>query len=335
MGQWVSWCNRRQAAAEETDTCLNDYVPAASRCTVKVVVTNLAGESIVLETLPVSAPLQEVHAFVKEQWKVPPLAQQLVLGGRIVEVPPAQSVGKALGVPNGGEVELSCVRGQLPLEEQSRLDEALMLAAARGDCPEIASLLTDGARPAGPLGRAREGAPRPQDGEFATDEPSDAEGGRTPSPLLLALAAGHAEAAELLRGRGAPEPSLELSQWLPARAFSHGDFAEVVRLLAHNADPNIRLRRGQGIRDTSSGCPLHVCCAQHQRPGAAALAELLLQLNADPNSLDGEGDTPLAHARYFRAENVAAVLRAHGAKVQGPYYNTLFQGPRRLFGLQS
>ena len=85
-------------------------------------------------------------------------------------------------------------------------------------------------------------------------------------------------------------------------------------------DVNAWLLRGDGILDTSGGTPLHACCAQHALPGAAAVVTLLCRLRADVNAGDSEGDSPLAHARYFGAKEIEQVLRSYGAKLKGPYY---------------
>lgn len=317
-------CKRRQVVAGDEE---------GLRGTAIVTVRNLAGNSIVYEEVSVHSPLQELRAFVKEKWGMPVAAQRLVLNGKTVEAPGSQAIGRALQVTDGGEVEVSCIRTELPHEEQRRVDEALLLAAARGDCAAIAELIADGARPAGLTRRPRE-EEEGEEGESLVSEPSDTEGGRSPSPLLLARVGGHKAAVQLLLDHGAPEPHLKPRQWSSmGRALGQADYAEAARLLAHKADPNTRLHRGEGILDTSSGSPLHACCAQHKRPGTAALAELLLHLGADHSIADSEGDTPMAHARYFGADNVRDVLKAHGAKVAGPYYSTLFTAHRRLFGI--
>lgn len=151
-----------------------------------------------------------------------------------------------------------------------------------------------------------------------------------PEPLAFAVAAGNEAAAKLLRDAGAVEPNLEPRSGTLGRALGRGDVADSVRLLAQGTDPNVRLRRGEGVRDTDHGCPLHACCALHERLGVSALAELLCRLRADPAAKDCEGDSALAHARYFGAGEIYEVLKEHGAKVEGPFYS---RNPiRRLLG---
>lgn len=154
---------------------------------------------------------------------------------------------------------------------------------------------------------------------------------RAPTPMLIALAADNSDAIQMLQKAGAPEESLgatkgksnrRLFQRSPlAQAFANRDLAAVVRCIGQStADINQRLLRGEGIADTGGGTPLHACCAQHRLPGIASVVELLCRKKANVNAEDDEGDSPLAHACYFGAREVEAVLRAHGGQVRGPYY---------------
>merc|ERR1711966_638255 len=70
-----------------------------------------------------------------------------------------------------------------------------------------------------------------------------------------------------------------------------------------------------------SGTPLHACCAMHAQAGALEMVHLLLKKGADIAAGDAEGDTPLSHARYFRADEMYAVLERNGAKLGGPFYS--------------
>merc|ERR1712232_197959 len=110
------------------------------------------------------------------------------------------------------------------------------------------------------------------------------------------------------------------------------DLTDVVRFLARGADPNTRLRRGEGVRDTGCGVPLHACCAMHQIPGVVPVVELLLRLRADAGQTDEEGDSPLSHAKYFGAKNVYAILESHGAQLRGPYYSAVHRAGRTFLG---
>merc|ERR1712217_275722 len=149
-----------------------------------------------------------------------------------------------------------------------------------------------------------------------------------PSPLLLAIAVGDDSLVSLLQEANAEEPQLKPHSTSFAAAFRNHDLSDVVRFLARRADPNFRLRRGEGVRDTGSGTPLHALCAMHHQPGAVAVVELLLRLRADAGASDAEGDSPLAHARYFGATDIYSVLEDRGAKLQGPYYSAVHRAGR-------
>merc|ERR1712130_1069697 len=73
-------------------------------------------------------------------------------------------------------------------------------------------------------------------------------------------------------------------------------------------------------REASFGTYLHACAAMHRLPGAYETAQLLICLRADLNAGDAEGDSPLAHARYFEAHELHALFKGRGAKLEGPYY---------------
>merc|ERR1719152_659838 len=100
-------------------------------------------------------------------------------------------------------------------------------------------------------------------------------------------------------------------------AFRLNNFVEIVRCIAAGGDVNTRLLRGEGIRDTSRGTPLHACCAMStSRPREAiVLAYLLIAKKANVQAGDGEGDTPLAHAKYFKADAMYQHLERSGAEL--------------------
>jgi len=143
------------------------------------------------------------------------------------------------------------------------------------------------------------------------------------TPLLVALAAGHQELAGDFRQLGAKEADLEPSAagGLP-EAFARKDFPDVARHLARGTDLNVRMQtRTGGLALASSyGVPLHVCAALHRLPGAFETAQLLVRLRADLNAGDAEGDSPLAHARYYGAREIHALYEGSGALLLGPFY---------------
>ncbi|CAJ1341257.1 unnamed protein product [Effrenium voratum] len=143
--------------------------------------------------------------------------------------------------------------------------------------------------------------------------------GHTPAPFFVARAAKDSKAEGLLRDAGASESDDEDFASL-RKAFAAKSLSGAVKCLARGADVNTWLRRGDGVMDTSGGTPLHACCAQHGQPGAAAVVALLLRMRADINAGDSEGDSPLAHARYFGAKEIEQLLRQHGGQLKGPYY---------------
>jgi hypothetical protein len=148
------------------------------------------------------------------------------------------------------------------------------------------------------------------------------------TPLMMALAVGNDELVQLMRDSGAAEPDMKpttnsLAEAL-GRMSNNEDFAEIVRHLAAGADVNTELRRGEGIRATGRGRPLHACCALKSHEGAYETAQLLITLGADMSLGDQEGDTPLAHAKYFGATEIFALYERNGAMVGGPFY--------RMFG---
>lgn len=263
---------------------------------VSVTVVSLGGERLLLPPLGVGTLLCELKELVAQRWGMHLSVQRLVLGDRVVEGD-AKPLGQLLGVPAGGDVELSCVRAAYPRG-------ALLRATARGDHVEMAQAINEG--------------------QGLEDSAL--------SPLMVALAAGDDHAVGLLRDAAVPEPVMRPRVSTLGQAFRRGDLADVVRLLALRADPNEGLFRGEGLRQTNSGSPLHACCALCHDAGAVAVVELLCRLRADVTSRDSEGDSPLAHACFFRADEIYAALEGHGAKILGPYYTLVHVLGRRYLG---
>jgi len=73
----------------------------------------------------------------------------------------------------------------------------------------------------------------------------------------------------------------------------------VALLIAHGADVN------RGNLDT----PLAMAAGT----GDSAMVGLLLRAGADPNTLKGHGKTPLQVALSWKYEDIARMLREHGA----------------------
>ena len=124
------------------------------------------------------------------------------------------------------------------------------------------------------------------------------------SLLMLASYHGHAETVRVLLDHGGdPELANDRGQTPLAAAAFKGD-ADVVRLL---------LERGAEIdaRDQDSGAtPLYNAASW----GKLDVARLLVEKGADVNARNKSGKTPLAAAEENGFTEVAAFLRAHGAK---------------------
>jgi len=277
---------------------------------------------------------------VKQQWGMPFVAQRFILDGTLLVADDSTEVGVALAPVRDSDceeatltssttrtaephvVELSVVRAVLPPEVQLQIDRMLLIATASGDHEAMAGALAEGASVNCVAAHVDAASPMKK-----------AELMRSlPDPLLIALAARDEAAAMILRDAGATEPDTQPKMATLGQAFRKADLSDVARHLVHGASPNLRLHLGEGIRDTAHGTPLHACCAMHHLDGAAAIAALLCRLGADAAARDAEGDSPLAHARYFGANEVYDVLKANGAQVQGPYYSTVHIAGRRLLG---
>jgi len=111
---------------------------------------------------------------------------------------------------------------------------------------------------------------------------------------MVAIANADQTLCEQLRNAGASEPDMVPKTRSIQEAFTSKDFVEVLRRIAAGDDVNAKLSRGQGVQATSSGTPLHACCAMHQIPGSSEMAQFLIRKGADLAAGDAEGDTPLA-----------------------------------------
>mmetsp|Transcript_52888 Transcript_52888/g.113366 ORF Transcript_52888/g.113366 Transcript_52888/m.113366 type:complete len:370 (-) Transcript_52888:272-1381(-) len=144
------------------------------------------------------------------------------------------------------------------------------------------------------------------------------------SPLLVALVAGHDEIASDFRQLGAEDVNLKPSATTDlTAAFACRDFPDIVKHIAQGADLNMRMVRNLAhVTWATNVCtPLHACVALHKMPGAYEVAQLLVKLGADMNAGDAEGDSPLAHTRYFGAHEMHDLYLSKGAKLVGPYYD--------------
>lgn len=142
------------------------------------------------------------------------------------------------------------------------------------------------------------------------------------TPLMMAIAAGDDTVADALRQAGAQELVMTPETDDMGEAFRTGNISDVVRHIASGADVNMRLTSGEGIIASAEGRPLHAACALVNTEGAYEVALLLLRRKADVSAGDAEGDTPLSHARYHKAEELYGLLEGNGARIGGRYYST-------------
>lgn len=140
------------------------------------------------------------------------------------------------------------------------------------------------------------------------------------SPLALAVACKDREATKILLEAGAVLPDMTTTLPNFEEAWRAKDLPEIVRQIAAGADVNTSLAGGGGVVESRFGTPLHAVCKMHREPGAYEVLVLLLRRRADPAKGDAEGDNALAHAKYFKASDLYALLDANGAKLAGPTY---------------
>lgn len=259
---------------------------------VTITLHTLEGEIHELPPFPKSSLVKDLAKFIRDRCACPISTQKLMWNEEVLtdtELELFEVFGAA------EDVELMLVQIPRTPEEQAQVNRHFVREVAEGSMSGIQESLAEGAE----VNPADEGAL---------------------TPLMMAIAANDLQAAQLLRDRGAVEPDMQVQHATLALAFENSDLVDAIKHIAAGADVNTKLMRGQGIRATSSGYPLHACCALHTTHGSYELAQLLLRKKANVGLGDAEGDTPLAHAKYFHAPNLFLLLESNGAKVQGPYY---------------
>jgi hypothetical protein len=334
-----NYCSKRRSSTPETDSdakadseakWLADSLTTATRrsrrkgnVAVTVAITqSLSGDRVVLPTLPACAKMRELRELVKDAWKMPLVSQRFLIDGEIINAADADEVAVVfhdyLPAAETEVLELCCVRTALAPEEQEAVNNLLLLATASGDIEKMREALSEGAEPNCRILEDSGGGSYTSKGY--------------PPPLLFAQAAGDQDAIQLLKDANAETPQVAKNAPTFSSAFRVRDLTSIIDFLGKRCDPNIRLHRGEGVQDTDSGTPLHALCAMHRVPGSAAVVQLLLRLRADPDSKDAEGDSPLAHAKYFGAKEIHAILQSHGAKLGGPYYSKVHRAGRAVLG---
>lgn len=261
-------------------------------------VQNMAGRSVDYSSFSAASLVRELALAVRADFGVPLCSMNLLHGDQLLT-----DLSLTLGTIFGetSSVDLLLVRRSLTEEEQANLDAQLLRNVAAGASREVQECMAEGAQ-------VKHGI-----------HPGVCDMGAI-TPLMMAIAVGNQEIQSMLREHGAEEPNMTpLYGDLPA-AFRAEDLVDIVRLVAAGKNVNVTLRRGEGVRATSSGTPLHACCAMHKLPGSTEVAQLLVTKKADLTAGDAEGDTPLAHAKYFGAEQLFEVLESNGAEIGGPFY---------------
>lgn len=301
--------------------------------TLTINLTSMVGDAGQLDPIPLDATVRELAHAVRDKMAVPIAAQNLIWNGELI-TDPSLKLEDLFGFVETADIMV--VRRALTEEEHSELYANLVRATTGGNTAEVVELLKEGARlePIRPdIGtepeeehKTAEDSEANETAQFFEDRPTPGPAEKNQqcgglSPMMMAVAMQNHAIAEMLRDRGAPEPDMKSQSESLAKAFAAGDFADVVRHVAGGADLQTKLRRGEGIRATSSGVPLHACCAMHREPGSYEVAQLLIKMKADTSQGDSEGDTPLAHAQYFGAKDIFELLESNGAVVAGPYYS--------------
>lgn len=297
--------------------------------TLTVNLTSMAGDSGQLDPIPLDATVRELAHAIREKMAVPIAAQNLIWNGELI-TDPSLKLEDLFGFVETADIMV--VRRALTEQEHSELYANLIRATTGGDAGEVVELLKEGAR-LEPTRPDTETEPAEEhktaehsDHDYFDDRPTPGPAEHTQlcgglSPMMMAVAMQNHAIAQMLRDKGAPEPDMKPQSESLAKAFAAYDFAEVVRHVAGGADLQTKLRRGEGIFATSSGVPLHACCALHGVPGSYEVAQLLIKMKADTSQGDSEGDTPLAHAKYFGAKDIFKLLESNGAVVAGPYFS--------------
>lgn len=121
------------------------------------------------------------------------------------------------------------------------------------------------------------------------------------TPLVLAIQAQHPECVPVLLELGANPNQGNWSALHEAAVL--GDLESAQALLKAGADPNRREAQNQGT-------PLHVACFQ----GHLEICRLLLNRGAQVNLRDGEGLTPLFHAKDQAHPKIVELLRSLGGR---------------------
>lgn len=271
-----------------------------------VTVVNMAGDRLQLPPLLGTGKVQDLAFSVRKHAGIPLCAMKLLKDAEILtdlSMPLTDVFGAFDHEQATKDIELMVVRRQLSEGEVAELDRGLVRSAAEGKIEAMQEYLVEGAK---------------------VDPEKNPCGGV--SAFMVALASGDERLCEKLRQVGAAESDMVPTTNSIQEAFTSNNFVEVLRRISAGDSVNAKLSRGQGVQASSSGTPLHACCAMHKIPGATEVAQLLIRKRADLAAGDAEGDTPLAHAKYFCANELFQILESNGAELGGPFYQYRFFG---------
>jgi len=203
--------------------------------------------------------------------------------------------------------------GEVPLEVESMLEDALVRAEERRDGDLVRGLLEFAAETeefdssTATLNRrlraaSRFGVPRAASLLLDRGADVDAAGERGETPLTLAAGRGGEAVAEVLLDRGADVAASDGNGWTALmHAVESRNEAVLRRLLGRGADPNA------GAADGTTPLILAVEAASD------AAVRMLLEFGADVDAADSEGWTALTHASHYGEEEIARILLDAGA----------------------
>ncbi len=184
--------------------------------------------------------------------------------------------------PAAGEEPATQALPSVSPQQAARVAEALRAAALDGNAAAVRQALDDGAG-------------------------IDAADAEARTALMLASFNGYAEAVSLLLEHGADVAARDANSRTALMYASTGDFGDTVELLLEaGADPN-------AADDGEVWTPLMFAAGE----GQMEVVQRLLDNDADPHAVAGDGDTAADHALTKGHDAVAEVLKQAAGTVSG------------------